>query len=609
MRFGIRGKLAVGSAGVVLLVTTIIFWVAREDLDSRTVRETEHRLRTVAILAAERASDWWTADGRDVAWPQLAETVAEAGGERVTIIRRDGLVLADSWAIGTAMRVMENHAARPEIRAALEGRVGVERRHSATTGRDSLYVAVPIRERTERRVVGALRLALNLSVIDREIASLRQVLTLAAMAAFALSIAMSSVLAIVWSREARVLTRTARQMADGHLDARIPPLGDVELRELGGALAQLAASLSRTLSELRLSGDRMEGILGGMQEGVLAVDHEQQVVLLNPAFRRMLREHAGPYDPFDGVPHHPRIDALFSEVRETGEPQSAELEIGELDRRILLARVAPLAGERGGAFGVFFDATDIRRLESMRREFVANVSHELRTPITSIRSAAETLEGGAIADAEAAPAFVGIIARNAARLSNLVDDVLDLARIEAQRVKLADEPIPLGRVVEQVVALFQERVAKKQMTLSVEMEEACAWVKGDRRAIEQVLTNLVDNAIKYSGLGALVVVRAVARHPEGTIEIAVEDTGPGIAEKHLPRIFERFYRVDTGRSRELGGTGLGLAIVKHLVESMGSNIRVSSHLNVGTRFWFSLPQCLPARCDESSSPVSSPPVS
>jgi two-component system phosphate regulon sensor histidine kinase PhoR len=239
---------------------------------------------------------------------------------------------------------------------------------------------------------------------------------------------------------------------------------------------------------------------------------------------------------------------------------------------------------------VFNDVTDLRRLESMRRDFVANVSHELRTPITAIRAAAETLAGGALSDPIAAADFVGIISRHSDRLERLVEDLLDLSRIEARRWQLAIEPLEIGEAI--TAAIETVGVAARSRGTSVRGNVPAGLVaQADRRAVEQVLVNLLDNAVKYAAPSATIEVRA--RCSDGKLIVEVEDDGPGIDQRHLPRLFERFYRVDAGRSRSVGGTGLGLSIVKHLVEAMGGTVQVESRIGDGTTFIVSLPTAAP----------------
>jgi len=295
--------------------------------------------------------------------------------------------------------------------------------------------------------------------------------------------------------------------------------------------------------------------------------------------------------PLLEVVRHAELRDLFDTAAADDEPTTQEVEIGNIKPRRLLARVARMPGEARQLVAVFVDVTEVRKLESMRRDFVANVSHELRTPVTSIRSAAETLMDGAATDPAALQAFVAIIDRNAQRLQALVEDLLDLSRIESRGFRLSLEPIELKPIFSQVMGLFRERASKKSVSLEERTLGEVPKVRADRRALEHVLTNLIDNAVKYCGPGTHVWLAAQVSPEAVTINVA--DDGPGIDERHLPRIFERFYRVDAGRSREVGGTGLGLSIVKHLVEAMGGNVSVESKLNNGTTFSFTLRRAEP----------------
>jgi two-component system phosphate regulon sensor histidine kinase PhoR len=302
--------------------------------------------------------------------------------------------------------------------------------------------------------------------------------------------------------------------------------------------------------------------------------------------------------PLEAV-RHSELKLLLDDVVTNGRAASKEIDVAGLMPRKLLVRAAPLGAEQGGAFAVFFDVTEMRRLETLRRDFIANVSHELRTPVTAIRSAGDTIRDIAINDPQALPRFIDIIVRNAERLGSLLEDILELSRIESRALHLVLEPVEVGSLLSQVAGLFRERAERKGLQLQVTVDASPQYVQADRRAFENVLTNLIDNAVKYSGSGA--VIRIGGDNAGGQVRVMVEDTGPGIDPAHLPRLFERFYRVDAGRSRELGGTGLGLSIVKHLVEAMGSQVRVESTPGVGSRFYFNLP-CVAPDVERRSSP-------
>jgi len=460
-----------------------------------------------------------------------------------------------------------------------------------------LYMAEPFQRAGEQR--GVARVALSLASVDRAVADLQRLAAFAALLAIGLAVVLSSAAAqLVW-RDAHALTEAARRMAAGDLATRIRRSSQDELGELGRALDQLAASLSSTLSELKAERDRVSGILSGMQEGVLLLDRDGRVALVNPALCEMLLlpSDAQGKTPLEVI-RHAELKGLLDEVVEHDEAHSREIDLGGLKPRRLLVRAAPLAGEQGGTLAVFVDVTDMRRLETMRRDFVANVSHELRTPVTAIRSAAETLDTALEKDPEASRRFLQIIERNAERLRELVEDLLDLSRIESQKYNLSFTALDLETVTSHVLGLFRERAEKKQIKLSAELSAKLPEVFADAKALDHVLTNLVDNAVKYCPSGTTVSVRA--REEAEVVRVVVADDGSGIEPRHLPRLFERFYRVDAGRSRELGGTGLGLSIVKHLVEAMGGSARVESQLGVGTEFSFTLRTSMPAPPERSA---------
>jgi two-component system phosphate regulon sensor histidine kinase PhoR len=336
-----------------------------------------------------------------------------------------------------------------------------------------------------------------------------------------------------------------------------------------------------------------------MAEGVLLVDRDGRVALVNPALREMflLPSDAQGQTPLEVI-RHAELKSLLDECAERGQTRSREIELRGLKPRRLLVRAAPLPGEQGGTLAVFVDVTDTRRLETMRRDFVANVSHELRTPVTAIRSAAETLDGALERDPEAARHFLAMIDRNAERLRELVEDLLDLSHIESQTYQLRFSLVDLERRTESLIALFRDRADKKGVRLVCAVPAALPKAAVDDKALEHVLGNLIDNAVKYCPSGSTITI--AAREEGELVRVEVADDGPGIEARHLPRLFERFYRVDAGRSRELGGTGLGLSIVKHLVEAMGGAARVESELGKGAQFSFTVRTTLPPAVERSA---------
>lgn len=344
------------------------------------------------------------------------------------------------------------------------------------------------------------------------------------------------------------------------------------------------------VDDLRRQRDLLGSILDAMQEGVLLLDAEDRIVLVNPSLRSGLlltAELVG--SSLQAALAREELGELVGRARNGETALSQEIVVGELKPRRFEVRVSATRTPPGGLLLVFFDVTEIRRLESLRRDFVANVSHELRTPVASIGSAAETLLGGALADASAARMFVEIIDRNSARMRQLVEDLLDLSRLESKEYKLEREALEVSPIVEHSLSLLLDKARQGRVRMDVELQEQLPLVRADRRALEQIMVNLIENAIKYCPPGSRVVVRARGA-ADRRVRVSVEDSGPGVPEADVPRLFERFYRVDAGRSRERGGTGLGLSIVKHLVEAMGGEVGVESRVGFGSNFWFTLPQ-------------------
>ncbi len=584
MKLGLRMRIVLVSLGLVILPTALGFFMVRHEIESSVVRSTEADLNRRLQLGLVGSVSWPEVLAVGGVWQSVALELARASAARVTIIRRDGQLLGDSDLSSGEVPQARNHRLRPEVQTALRGGVGVARRHSHTVGRELLYMAVPFG--APKEPVGVLRMAIELSAVNEAVERFEERVALG-MSAALLVILVVAALSLAWaSRGTRELIAMARRMTDGDLEVRAPAMDQPDLAEMSRALEQLARRLSIVLGELRTERDWMGGVLSKMREGVLLLDGEQRIQMVNPALCDMLMISADVVGkPLLETIRTAPLKRLVEQVVATDAAASEEIEIGGLRPRQLLVRAAPLGADRA-VFAVVLDLTEMRRLESMRREFAANVSHELRTPVASIRSAAETIRDVAQNDTAALPGFADIIVRHAERLGLLIDDLLELSRIESREFRVTMQPVDVRAALEQAADLFEERIERQQQTLCLDVPPVLPRVLADPRALDRVLMNLIDNAVKYAGNGAVVRVVAVAGDQE--VKVMIEDTGIGIGESHLPRIFERFYRIDTGRSREQGGTGLGLAIVKHLCEAMGSRVTVDSTLGVGTKFSFTL---------------------
>ena len=592
MKLDVRAKLFFVSLGLMALSVLAAEMVLRPAIEANLVDRIRADLFVRLALVQRAGEGQSTADA--AGWDRLADDLGARAGGRVTFVASDGRVLGDSEVALGDLAALENHKERPEVSRALAGEPRSSTRLSATVHQQLMYAAVPMR--LPDGATGAARLAVPLEEVDAAVRRLRELLAVALMVALVVAVVMSTVAAQWLSRPLRQMTETARRMSRGDLTVRTRISGADQVAELARALDGLAGSLSRTLGELKAERDLLGGILESMREGVLVLDASQRILLVNPALRSMLLlgSDVGGKAPLELV-RNAELQALLDQAYGPGASASGEIGIGGLKPRQLLVHVTPLGpqGEqRGGLLAVFVDVTDIRRLETLRRDFVANVSHELRTPVAAVCSAVETLRQTVTRDAAASARFIDMIDRNAQRLRDLLEDLLSLSRIESREYRPELAPLVLSPTVEQVLAMLRERIERRRLRVSVDIPAQLPPVLADPRAVEQVLTNLVDNAIKYCPNATLVVRAAV----DGSrVRVAVVDNGPGVEPRHIPRLFERFYRVDAGRSRDTGGTGLGLSIVKHLVEAMNGAVGVDSTPGAGSTFWFEIPVAPPAR--------------
>jgi two-component system phosphate regulon sensor histidine kinase PhoR len=587
MKLNIRGKLfAVSLAliGLSMLAAEIYLRPAVENNLLDRIRGDLYA-RLALVVQPTRA----ITDLDHARWDALADELGSRANGRVSFIDADGVVLGDSQVSLADLAHVENHRDRPEVAAALAGAQGSSTRHSATVHERLLYAAIPLALPGGR--TGAARLAVPLDEVDAAVRKLRHILWAALGLALIVAVVLSSAAAQMLSRALGRMTEAAQRMASGDLAVRTRPVGTDEIAELGRALDVMAGNLASTLTALRTERDLLEVILQSMQEGVLVLDQESRMILVNPALRATFS--LGP--DAEGraaleLIRNAELQSILERARRGSGAVTGEIEITSPKPRRLLVHAAslPVLNARPqGLLAVFVDVSEMRRLETLRKDFVANVSHELRTPITAVRSAVDTLRLTLERDPGASDRFVDIIDRNAQRLGALVEDLLDLSRIESKEYRPEVAPVQLRTAADQVLSLLRPRIEEKSFDVANEIPADLPTARADRKALEQVFTNLLDNAIKYCGPGTRVRVRAKLAGSVVRVEIA--DSGPGIEPRHLPRLFERFYRVDSGRSRDMGGTGLGLSIVKHLVEAMNGTLGVDSVPGKGATFWFTLP--------------------
>jgi len=522
-----------------------------------------------------------------------ARAVSGDSALRLTLIAADGKVLADSARTPEQVLRMENHAGRPEVVQARADGEGSSVRKSATTGRTYVYAAVPL-------AAGGRGYFLRLAQPLDEVQALRGRLA-AAMALAALAAGAAVFLLSMWvdRRLFQPLSRLAAgaaELARGDYGHRLAVPDEDELARLAIALNRLAATVEGQLAAMGHERDHLKAILSGMSEGVLVVGPDGRALLANPAFRRLFElsgEVAG--KAMLEVVREPELARVVESTLRTGEPKHAEVELRTAERRCLELLSAALPAEpaggasREGAVVVARDTTEVNRLTEMRRDFVANVSHELKTPLAAIRGYAETLRDGALEEPATAARFTERILLQCKRLQALLADLLTLSRLESLERAPQREPVDLPALVHRAVEMMGKAAEEKRVDVRVEVQEVppVPRLAGDAEGLERLVVNLLDNAIKYNLPKGRVTVRVQARDGHAVLEVA--DTGIGIPQDALARIFERFYRVDKGRSREEGGTGLGLAIVKHVAQAHGGQVDVESRLGQGSTFRVRLP--------------------
>jgi two-component system, OmpR family, phosphate regulon sensor histidine kinase PhoR len=514
----------------------------------------------------------------------LGEIAAEEGhaaGARATIIDASGKVLADSEANPSEM---DNHARRPEFVAALTGKDGSNERVSATVGIPFLYVAVPIPG-------GAVRLAYPLSDIEAVQAKVRQRLLWGSAIALVIALIVAGFASVWTSRRLENIVDVAARIERGDLRARVHDKPLDEIGRVAAAIDRTASQVERSFAAVRSSQRQLETLLNSMQDAVIAVSSDGLVQWANQPMDRLIPQRTRLNAPVVETIRDPDFLATVQSATTTKEVTTARA-TSILPGRAFDVTAAPLPD--GGVVAVLRDLTETERVEKTRRDFIANVSHELRTPLTSIQGYAETLLDSATDNGAPTREFLEIIRKNAARMSRLTEDLLTLARVESGETRFETEPVPPIELLHDAEESFREIARGQGVELTIKEEEGKSGsveslpsVLADREAIHQVFANLIDNAMKYGRAGGRIVLGA--RAAERGIDFYVQDFGAGISSEHLPRLFERFYRVDKARSRESGGTGLGLAIAKHIMRAHGGTIHAESELGHGSTFVFTLP--------------------
>jgi two-component system phosphate regulon sensor histidine kinase PhoR len=581
---GFRTKLMLSYIFLIALITGSFYLYFSHTLQKGMIEESRANLTSQTQLARLLVMS----DIQVTSPQQLAESIGTVIKARVTLIAPNGTVIGDSDVGQARLAQLENHLHRPEVQEALKNGSGSALRYSDTLQISMLYSAMTYGSGTAN---GVIRLAMPLDYLASARDTLHGVVGGAAVVTLLIGLLFSYILSNLTSRPLRDMADAAARIGHGGSKARIPVVSNDEIGMLATVLNDMSERIEDQVQRLSAEKQRLDTILRSMGEGVMVTAPDGVITLVNPAFRRLFSitgEVEG--KRLVEISRHPDLLESFTDL---GKPDVNELlrEISIQPSDItLFTHWAPLKvdGVRQGIVAVFHDISDLKKAENMRRDFVANVSHELRTPVTIIKGYAETLLDGALeTDPARAKRFVEIISSHSERLTNLINDILTLSSLESKEALLELNPIDVSGTIAKACMLLQERAVQKNIAIVNEsVGSALPRVMADQGRLEQVVVNLLENAIKYTSDGGS--VRLFTEDDDAYIRVSLADSGIGIPFKDLPRIFERFYRVDEARTREQGGTGLGLAIVKHIVQLHGGNVSVTSLPGQGSVFSFTL---------------------
>jgi two-component system phosphate regulon sensor histidine kinase PhoR len=572
----------------VLLLTSIISaYFTFQTIKQINFSNIEERLVSEAYILSQLLAE----DLKSNDIEQMNRELMDIGKElnvRITVIDKQGIVLGET---DYDIKNMENHFQRPEIQEALQGAVGKASRYSTTIQADLMYIAQPIYN--EDSIIGIVRLSTPIREIAGIMNRINANLVLALIPGLLLSLLLIYRISISITRPIKEIKNAAVDITLGKLDRPIGIIRSDEIGELAKAIDFMASSLKEKINSIKYKNNTMEAILSSVVNGIIAVDIHKNILFINPIAHEMLN-----ITEADIVGRHllhvirnNKIDNMIKQILDNKNFEESEITIsGPMEKIFRFYSNAIKHPDRDRIIGIIIiiqDVTEIRKLENMRTEFVANVSHELKTPLTSIKGFVETLKSGAIEDYDTSIRFLNIIEDEADRLNRLIIDLLSLSELELKKTKHRVETINTAEKIFEIASMLQNQASKKNITLLKNIEEDIRNLQGDPDQFKQMLINLVDNAIKYTPEGGQVEVNAY--NLRSNVIIRIKDNGIGIAKENIPRLFERFYRVDKARSRYVGGTGLGLAIVKHIAIQFESSIEVQSEVGKGTEFILSIP--------------------
>ena len=589
-RLSYQNIILIGCLVVVICTQVFVAVILQHSLRDELLSQSKAAMEKQLALAGALVRATWPKNEDTPSLDEIARRIGTFLNLRVTLIAKDGKVLSDSEVPPDKLKDLDSHATRPEVKAALSGREVTSIRNSKSLGTNLLYLASAIEVPGRGRLV--VRLAVPLSNVDRALDRLRRIIIGVLLLGIVLSIGLAYMVARGIFKPVRELTQTAAAISKGDMSRRLRRYPKNEVGDLGKAFDSMADNVQEKIEDVTQTRDRLEAVLWGMSEGVLVTDGKGRILLANQALLELL-----------GLSQNPQGRLISEIVRNADLLEAVRLARGgqrQVWRQIRILKPAPRhmdlrvvrlaeAGDQAGAgcVAVLHDITELKRTEEIRKDFVANVSHELRTPLTAIRGSAETLLGGALESPPDAIRFLKMISRHAERLELLSEDLLALSRIESGQIASNREDIEAEELADNLINTMAGPAADRDIQLKETPPPKGLVIRANRRDIEQALLNLLHNAIKYTEPGGEVTLSFAVK--KNDVRISVSDTGVGIPPEHQERIFERFYRVDKNRSRQMGGTGLGLAIVKHLANSLGGKVELESEPGVGSVFTLVVP--------------------
>ncbi|PIS29819.1 hypothetical protein COT42_04295 [Candidatus Saganbacteria bacterium CG08_land_8_20_14_0_20_45_16] len=572
--------------GIVIASSLIFLMVAAPRIKAANINQVGQELyKQISLVEAD-----FTTYLRWQTWPSViqkkAQEIARLSKSRVTIIDKSGKVIADSSTPFSKIKNLESHSNRPEIIKAKKSTVGSAARYSATLDKNLVYSAKALRDQ-QGKLLGFIRLAVPATYVAEISSRTNKAMGIALILAIITAIIISSYLARYFSKPIVRLVDVTRRIAAGDFPQTILQKSNFELGELETAVEQMSRKLSNAFKKISSERSQIVAVLSSMSEAVLAVDIHSKVIFANPVMEKMfciIEPEVSGKSAREAIRNNEIAD-LLDQALKTESLKEAEISVRRTDGEdIFIAHASPIKNESGallGAVSVLYDITEIRKLEKHRSEFVANVSHELKTPLTAIRNYVETLLDGAIEDPENNKNFLAKIEKHAINLSSLIDDILEVSKLETKRDIAPFATLNVIALIDRAMETVAQKAEAKNIHLRKKTLSDTCYLSGIEDHVYRTILNLLDNAINYTDANGTVEIACVSKN--NNVEISVQDNGLGIAPEHLNRIFERFYRVDKARSRDLGGTGLGLAIVKHVMNIHNGRVLVESEVGKGSR--------------------------